>query len=230
VIAHQGGTERQPQNTLAAFNDAISLHLDFIETDVRHSADGVAVLVHGPSLSSACRPYGGTPVGALNGAQLARVRCAGQPIPRLTNLVDRLERPDAQHIGIMANVADTDPLGIRDILAPLGWQRAMIESFNWPALGTIEQTSPQVPTCPLGVTVDGLAAALAVTRQCIGADPSTVTADLIARAHAAHVGVLVGTVDDVAFMRRLNDEGADGLITDRPRRVLVLLRTSPRLR
>jgi len=50
---------------MAAFNDAISLHLDFIETDVRHSADGVAVLVHDPSLSSACRPYSGMPVGAL---------------------------------------------------------------------------------------------------------------------------------------------------------------------
>jgi hypothetical protein len=52
VIAHRGCTERRYQNSMAAFDDAISLHLDFVETDVRHTADGVAVLIHDPS----CRP------------------------------------------------------------------------------------------------------------------------------------------------------------------------------
>jgi glycerophosphoryl diester phosphodiesterase len=221
VIAHRGGTERRYQNTMAAFDDAISLHLDFVETDVRHTADGVAVLIHDPSLPPECRPGAGIAVHALTAAQLARVRCAGQPVPRLADLVNRLRRPDARRVGIMAEVKDTDPLGVRDVLAPLGWRRVIIESFNWAALGAIEQSSPQVPTCPLGVTADRLAAALAVTHDCIGPERPTATTDLIARAHAAHVGVLVWTVDDVAAMRHLGDEGVDGLITDRPRRVLA---------
>ena len=48
IIGHRGGTERGYQNSMAAFNDAISLRLDVVETDVRHSSDGTAVLMHDP--------------------------------------------------------------------------------------------------------------------------------------------------------------------------------------
>lgn len=223
IIGHRGGTERGYQNSMAAFNDAISLRLDVVETDVRHSSDGTAVLMHDPTLPHECKPFAGIAVRALTAVQLARVRCAGQPIPRLSDLVTRLMRPDARRVAIMAEVKDTDPLGIRDALAPLGWQRVIIESFDWAALGTIEQATPQVVTCPLGVTVDRLAAALAVTHDCIGPERRAATSDLITRAHAAHVGVIVWTVDDVPTMIELNDHGVDGMITDRPRRALAAL-------
>lgn len=223
IIGHRGGTERGYQNSMAAFNDAISLHLDVVETDVRHSADGKAVLMHDPALPHECRPFAGVAVHTLTATQLGRVRCAGQPIPRLTDLVTRLMRPDAQRVAIMAEVKDGDPLGVRDALAPLGWQRVIIESFDWAALGTIEQATPQVVTCPLGVTTDRLAAALAVTHDCVGPERRAATNDLITRAHAAHVGVIVWTVDDVPTMIQLSDHGVDGLITNRPRRALAAL-------
>jgi glycerophosphoryl diester phosphodiesterase len=223
IIGHRGGTERGYQNSMAAFNDAISLHLDVVETDVRHSADGAAVLMHDPALPHECRPFAGVAVHALTAAQLRRVRCAGQPIPRLADLVARLMRPDARRVAIMAEVKDGDPLGVRDALAPLGWQRVIIESFDWAALGTIEQATPQVVTCPLGVTADRLAGALAVTHDCVGPERRAATIDLITRAHAAHVGVIVWTIDDVPTMIQLSDHGVDGLITNRPRRALAAL-------
>src|SRR2546423_2917916 len=119
ILGHRGGTERGYQNSMAAFNDAIGLHLDYIETDVRHTADGVAVLIHDPTLPAACTLHPGVAVSALSAAELAKVRCAGQAVPRLTDLVTRLTQPDARHVGAMAEVKDVDPLGIRDALAPL---------------------------------------------------------------------------------------------------------------
>jgi glycerophosphoryl diester phosphodiesterase len=179
--------------------------------------------MHDPVLPVACHPYTGAAVRALTMAQLTEVRCAGQPVPRLTDLVARLSRPDARNIGLMAEGKDVDPAGIRDALAPLGWRRTIIESFNWQALASIERVTPQVPTCPLGVTAANLTRALLVTHDCVGPEQHAVTADLISRAHEAGVGILVWTVDDRRTMRRLADEGVDGLITDRPRTALALL-------
>lgn len=46
VIAHRGGAALAPENTLSAFRQAQSLQADFLETDVRQTADGQLVLMH----------------------------------------------------------------------------------------------------------------------------------------------------------------------------------------
>lgn len=46
VLAHRGYHVKAPQNTLAAFAAAAELDVDGIETDVRVSRDGAALLVH----------------------------------------------------------------------------------------------------------------------------------------------------------------------------------------
>jgi glycerophosphoryl diester phosphodiesterase len=217
VLAHRGGLERAPENSMAAFDDAIAAGVDYVETDVRHSFDGVAFLAHDRTLRATCTPYAGQAVMALTAAQLAEVRCAGQPIPRLADLVDRLARPDAARVSVMAEVKDVDPVGVRDELARLGWLRVVVQSFNLDALRLIERISPQVRTCPLIWTADQLPAALKVTHDCVGADWRAVDAEFVARAHAAGSMVFPYTVDDPAQMWALADAGVDGLITDHPR-------------
>lgn len=46
VLAHRGFHRSHPENTLAAFEAAVKLKLDGIETDVRLSGDGLPVLIH----------------------------------------------------------------------------------------------------------------------------------------------------------------------------------------
>ena len=41
IGAHRGATATAPENTMAAFQAAIAQHADFIETDIRRTADGV---------------------------------------------------------------------------------------------------------------------------------------------------------------------------------------------
>jgi glycerophosphoryl diester phosphodiesterase len=48
VIAHRGACWRLPENTLAAFEEAIAVGADFVEFDVRASADGSLVVCHDP--------------------------------------------------------------------------------------------------------------------------------------------------------------------------------------
>ena len=46
VCAHRGYRLHAPENTLAAISDAIDLGVDFVEIDIRHTADNHLVLVH----------------------------------------------------------------------------------------------------------------------------------------------------------------------------------------
>ncbi len=46
VIAHRGNSSQAPDNTLAAFQQAINLNVDFIECDVQLTKDLVPVIMH----------------------------------------------------------------------------------------------------------------------------------------------------------------------------------------
>ncbi len=46
VIAHQGGEQVRPSNTMAAFDHAAELGVDVLEMDVHGTADGVLVVIH----------------------------------------------------------------------------------------------------------------------------------------------------------------------------------------
>jgi glycerophosphoryl diester phosphodiesterase len=46
IVAHRGVTTNAPENTLAAFEDAVSLKVDAIEIDVRLTSDGVPIVYH----------------------------------------------------------------------------------------------------------------------------------------------------------------------------------------
>jgi len=50
VIAHRGGCALRPENTLAAFWNAIDLGVDMVEADVKLTKDGKPVLLHDDSL------------------------------------------------------------------------------------------------------------------------------------------------------------------------------------
>jgi glycerophosphoryl diester phosphodiesterase len=50
VIAHRGNSAHCPENTLESFRQGLALGADAIEFDVRLSRDGVAVVIHDPTL------------------------------------------------------------------------------------------------------------------------------------------------------------------------------------
>lgn len=50
VVAHRGASALAPENTLAAFSQALALGVDVIETDLRATRDGELVLSHDENL------------------------------------------------------------------------------------------------------------------------------------------------------------------------------------
>lgn len=105
LLAHRGCTQQHPENTLAAFASALALGFTGIETDVRWSLDGEAILYH-DRLSPR-----GQAVAALTRKELSHQ--AGFIVPSLNEALDAF--PDA-----FWNIELKTPDGLASILATLG--------------------------------------------------------------------------------------------------------------
>lgn len=58
VIAHQGGKHLAPGNTIEAFQNAVDLGVDVIETDIHITKDGHLVTIHDPTVDATTDGHG----------------------------------------------------------------------------------------------------------------------------------------------------------------------------
>ena len=97
VVAHAGGSTHGPENTIPTIQQSIALGSDWIELDVRLTADFEAVLMHDPTVD---RTTDGT--GLLSSLTLAQVltldagswfapEFAGTPVPTLVEALDEIK-------------------------------------------------------------------------------------------------------------------------------------------
>ena len=60
--AHRGGMSYMPENTLPAYEEAIRLGFEYLETDPQFTKDGVLVLMHDYNINRTCRNADGSPI------------------------------------------------------------------------------------------------------------------------------------------------------------------------
>jgi glycerophosphoryl diester phosphodiesterase len=227
AFAHRGGA-RHPdlvgrENTLAAFAHAVASGYRYLETDVHVTRDGVLVAFHDVLLDRVSDGVGS--IADLDLGALRAVRVGGEPIPTLAEVVEAF--PQAYLNLDLKSDAAVEPLagfvlrhGLQD--------RILVGSFSWRRLARFRGlVGPRVPTSAAPAEVAAYAvlparlarrtaphvAALQIPASLRGV-PLPV-AVLVRRAHAVGVQVHVWTVDDADQMRRLLDQGVDGLMTDR---------------
>lgn len=73
LIAHRGASKEAPENTLAAFNRALSLGVDWIEIDVRLSKDKVPIVLHDDSAERMSGTKHATPIDQLTLAEIKQI-------------------------------------------------------------------------------------------------------------------------------------------------------------
>jgi glycerophosphoryl diester phosphodiesterase len=238
VMAHRGFSLDGLENSLAAFSAAIDLGLDYLETDVHATRDGVLLAFHDDRLDRVTDARGA--IAELPWSTVRQARIGGrEPIPLLEDVLGTW--PDVRvNIDVKAAPA-IDPL-VLAITRTAALDRICVASFSERrraavrrALGPTLATSvgpARVATWRLGAPLPvagptlarlALRGAAAVQVPARAGRLEVVTRGSIQAAHAAGAQVHVWTVNDPVEMHRLFDLGVDGLITDRADLVRAVL-------
>ncbi|KAM7185395.1 glycerophosphoryl diester phosphodiesterase [Naviculisporaceae sp. PSN 640] len=111
AIAHRGYKAAYPENTMAAFEAAVQVGAHAIETDLHLSKDGVVMLSHDATLK---RCFGVDKKVAESDSSylttLKSLRQPHQPMPRLSDLLHFIGRPENESVWLLLDVkTDDDP-------------------------------------------------------------------------------------------------------------------------
>lgn len=240
AIAHRGGAEECPENTLPAFAAAVDLGYRYLETDVHVTRDGFLVAFHDAVLDRVTNGRG-----RIADLSLAEVRSAdaghhfspdgdgsfpfrnrGITVPTLEEILRAWP-----HVRInidMKSEATVAPLA--ELLQHLDiLDRVCVGSFSERRLRRFRLlTDARVCTSmgPSSVAVARLAS-LTGRMPARGADcvqvpvaargMRIVDAAFVRAAHREGLKVHVWTIDEESVIERLIDLDVDGIMTDRPR-------------
>jgi glycerophosphoryl diester phosphodiesterase len=228
VIAHRGASGHLPENTMPAYELAVTQRADMIEIDLHRTRDGAIVVTHDESLEG----LGGR--GEIAEATEAEVLALdageGEQVPRLAEVLDRfgpripfnLELKQSTHGPYAGLERETlDAVESRGLL-----KQTLFSSFYDPVLETLRRESA---AARIGVLVSPrspyrwLERAKAVRAEAVNFWVGLATEEAVATAHEAGLAVNVYTVDDRETLEALIARRVDGIFTNLPDRLRSLL-------
>ncbi len=159
VVAHRGGADLWPENSVEAFTNSAAAGYDGIETDLQFTKDGQPVMSHYDTLPSRCTSAG-KKIHQLTWSQVSKVRCANLagdkvvPIPTFAQLAAVLKAyPEVGLTLDIKSYSGQSASGKRSyasramaLLASNGLTaRTRILTFDWDAiLPTIRKSSTSI--------------------------------------------------------------------------------------
>lgn len=218
TIGHRGAAGHAPENTLAAIEAGIALGADFVEIDVRRTADGALVALHDAAVT---RTTDGK--GRVTALSLREVKAldagSGERIPT----VEEVLKTAAGRAGVMLElkirgIADLTVQAVEKAEFP---SPVMYASFLHHELAKVRAAAPQavlmalfdrLPRAPVAHTVD-CGATYAGLRH------DRVSRRLVEAFHEEHVLVWVYTANRRDDIARALSSGVDGVISDFPERI-----------
>lgn len=248
VIAHQGGNGLWPSNTLFAFERATEMGVDVLEMDIHLTADGVIVLSHDDTVDRLTDGSG--LIKAMTYDQIRQLDAAhdwtdeagehayrgeGLQIPALEEIFSTF--PD---MPMNIEIKQQEPSMVEPFCQLLRRHNkgpdVLVASFH---AETMDEFRRQCPGVATSATEPEILPFFILNRAFLGAvyrppadafqvpeysgNLRVVTRRFVSGARAHNVAVHVWTVNEAEDMERFVGLGVDGIITDRPDRLLRLL-------
>ena len=224
-IAHRGASGRglAPENTLAAFEKALSIGVDMLEIDVRVTGDGQLIVLHDPSLDRTTDREG-----IVREMVLEEIRQAdagdGERVPILREVFDLARHQAPILLEIKSDfIAE---LVVQAIAEAEFSERVVVQSFNPQTIERVKRLAPHLPSSlligELPTTPSRFRARRLVSQVLeIGANTlsiwhATLTPSLIEEMRKRGIAVWAWTVDEEIAMRDLAMMGVQGLVTNYP--------------
>lgn len=217
-IAHRGNSVAARENTLPAFRAAVDAVCDFVELDIRVTADGECVVLHDPTLAR----LWGVPR-RIDELTWAEVQAAGLGELRIPRLAEVLELCAPTPTGVLIDVGT--PAEAQAALAVVRAQDTA-PRIQWcgetDALRAVRDADPDA--C-LRVSTLGLSEAefAALRPAYLNAEWSDLTPDSVAAAHRAGCRVACWTPDAAEDIRACIALGVDAITSNQLRRLNALL-------
>jgi|SRR5579859_502476 len=222
VIGHRGGRAYAPENTLAAFRNAIQMGSVWLEFDVQMTRDGVLVVMHDDTVDRTTNGHG-----AVADLTLDQIRSLdagkGEKVPTFQEVLD-LAKASGADIFPETKSAHLYPGIEAKMLAALEQanylDHTVIQSFEPDSLNKLHQINPQARLCALyglwqfsDSQPAGNAGYVCPMGEMVVLNPY-----MIRQAHneGRRVFVWFGAVQNPFLYRLVEFFGADGLIADDP--------------
>ena len=222
---------------------ALQLGVDGIEIDVHRLQDGTIVAIHDPDVKRTTNGKGNLAdltleeLKALDAGswfnraypEKARPEYVGLKVPTLEEIINLTQKSAAE---LYIEIKDPEryppdlELSLLSIVCNNGvHQRTRFLSFNAPAIHRIKQHNPSMKTALIISNRGGnpIQKALQVMADEIAVRYNLATQALIDAAHKNRLSVSVWTVNDQADMQRMITWGVDGIISNYPDRLNLLL-------
>jgi glycerophosphoryl diester phosphodiesterase len=234
VGGHRGASAVAPENTYAAFEQAVAQGAVYAETDVRRTADGQLVLLHDATLDRTSDGRG--PVSSIPLADLRRLDAGawyseafrGERIPELAPFLRWIEARPGFGAALEVKAAGVGAEVARLAWASPGRDRLAIYAFDPAEIRAAKAAVPQLP-CILLLYLDADPGGVLATIDACGADGADVPWQWNATALLASMrerGLLMGggSADGGQAAERLLALGADMIDTDSPAAMLAAVR------
>lgn len=241
-VAHRGGAQLAPENTLAAFRNALTLPIDAIELDVHMSRDGHLVVFHDDVVDK--RTNGSGNLRDLDFAYLRSLNAAAhfpggwpepQQIPTLREVFELVKgraqvcievKPMKRNgtFGRYPNIAET----VVDEVRSTGMlDQVLVISFDWTILPLFKSLEPAIQTGALvskdvwDPSIEGALQNLVkdvrdLWCNWISVNHELFTDDLLQVAHDHGFKLGLWTVNTEEALQRFAEMGVDSLTSDRP--------------
>ena len=233
VIAHRGASGHAPENTLAAFQRAVELGAQFIETDLHLTRDARFVAIHDDVVQRTTNGKGRVRDLTLN--ELRELDAgkwfdrdfSGEKVPTLEEV---LEFGRAQDVVFYLEIKFERDWGMdRALVAALqaadAAPRTVVISFDAAAVDEVRRRDTSLMTGLLveDPRVDALKAATDAGARQICVRYDQISHELCSRARRAGLPLVTWTVNEADEMRAAIGIGVDGIMTDLPDRLRALL-------
>jgi glycerophosphoryl diester phosphodiesterase len=217
-IGHRGAAGHAPENTLTAIRKGIALGVNFVEVDVRRTADGVLVVLHDETVNR-----------TTNGKGRADRMCLRD--------IKKLDAGDGEHIPTLEEVLKVAAgktglmleLKIRgaaqqtvETVREAGFRDSVIyASFLHDELQHVRTVDPEAPFMVLfgGLPRASVVHAIKYGSSYVGLRHDKATRGLVDSFHRSSLRVFVYTADDPSDIQHALSLDVDGVISNFPERI-----------
>jgi len=234
IVAHRGGSLLTPENTLAAFKNAMNSGAAWIELDVHQTADKVTVVIHDNTLNRTTNGKGHVDkisfeeIRTYDAGIKFSEKFTSEKVPTLDetmalvdgkcNLLIEIKKPDA------SGEIEKDVVSLIQKHKAYAW--CVVQSFNYHSVLKVHQLDPEIKTALLYLKPDlheiknnkemNFLSGINIYHRFAGKKT-------IEKIHDLNKTVFVWTVNHPKRIQKMIENGVDGIMTDDPEMMKELL-------